>query len=111
MTLDDFAAYLQAHLAGEQGTPGLLTTDSFHALHAAVAGSYALGWDVVPTLSGVGAGGFWHNGSNLRWFAVAWFSPSADAGVFVATNGGGERGNAAITALDQLLRARITASP
>jgi CubicO group peptidase (beta-lactamase class C family) len=111
VTLDDFAAYLQAHLAGEEGTPGLLTTDSFHTLHTAVAGGYALGWNTISTVSGLGTSGFGHNGSNLRWFAVAWFSPAADAGVFVATNGGGERGNAAITALDQLLRARIAASP
>ena len=44
VTLDDFAAYLQAHLAGEQGTPGLLTVDSFRMLHTEVASSYALGW-------------------------------------------------------------------
>ncbi len=111
VTLDDFAAYLQAHLAGEQGTPGLLTTDSFHMLHTAVASDYALGWSVATSLSGLGAGGYVHNGSNLRWFAITWFSPSADAGVFVATNGGGERGNASITSLDLLLRARIAASP
>jgi CubicO group peptidase (beta-lactamase class C family) len=111
VTLDDFALYLQAHLAGEQGTPGLLTTDSFHMLHTAVASGYALGWSTISTVSGLGTSGFGHNGSNLRWFAVTWFSPAADTGVFVATNGGGERGNAAITALDQLLRARIAASP
>jgi CubicO group peptidase (beta-lactamase class C family) len=111
VTLDDFAAYLQAHLSGEQGTPGLLTTDSFRTLHTPVAGSYAMGWEVVPTFAVLGSSGFGHNGTNLRWFAVAWFSPAADAGVFVATNGGGERGNAAMTDLDRLLRARIVASP
>lgn len=111
VTLDDFAAYLQAHLAGEQGTPGLLTTDSFRTLHTSVAGSYSLGWEVVPTFAVLNTSGFGHNGTNLRWFAVAWFSPAADAGVFIATNGGGERGNAAMVALDQLLRARIVASP
>jgi CubicO group peptidase (beta-lactamase class C family) len=111
VTLDDFAAYLQAHLAGERGIPGLLTVDSFRTLHAEVASSYALGWEVVPTLAGLGQGGFGHNGSNGLWLAVAWFSPAADAGSLVVTNGGGERGFAAIAALDSLMRQRIAASP
>jgi CubicO group peptidase (beta-lactamase class C family) len=111
VTLDDFAAYLQAHLAGERGIPGLLTVDSFRTLHTEVASSYALGWEVVPTLAGLGQSGFGHNGSNGRWMAVTWFSPAADAGLLVVTNGAGERGFSAIAALDDLVRRRIAASP
>ncbi|HET9865512.1 MAG TPA: serine hydrolase domain-containing protein [Steroidobacteraceae bacterium] len=111
VSLDDFAAYLQAHLDGERGNGGLLTSETFHTLHTAVAPGYAMGWEVVSNLQGLNAAGFGHNGSNLRWFAQTWFSPSADAGVLVVTNGGGERGQAAVIALDQLLRARIAATP
>ena len=111
VTLDDFALYLQAHLAGEQGTPGLLTTESFRTLHTEVGGGYALGWGVSPSLQGLGAAGFSHAGSDGRWYAVTWFSPAADAAVLVTVNGGGDRGAAAATNLDALLRRRIAASP
>lgn len=111
VTLDDFAAYLQAHLTGERGGAGILTTDSWHVLHTAVAPGYAMGWDVVSSLQVLNAAGFGHSGSNNRWFAQMWFSPSADAGLLVVTNGGGERAAAAINALDGQLRARIVASP
>jgi len=111
VTLDDFAAYLQAHLAGERGTGGIVSADSFHMLHTEVAGAYALGWQVSSSLPDLGQGAFIHAGTNLRWFAATWFSPSADAGLFVATNGGGDRGSATLGALDGLMRRRISASP
>jgi CubicO group peptidase (beta-lactamase class C family) len=111
VTLDDFAAYLQAHLDGERGIGGLLTADTYRTLHTAVGPAYAMGWDVFSSLQGLDAAGFGHSGSNLRWFAVTWFSPSADAGVLVVTNGGGERGQAAVAALDMLLRQRVAATP
>jgi len=57
------------------------------------------------------SGGFIHNGSNLRWFALTWFSPDQDAGLLLVLNGAGERGQAAMAALDVLLRQRIAASP
>ena len=57
------------------------------------------------------AAGFFHNGSNLRWFAVTWFAPTRDTGLLLVTNGGGERASAAVTALDLVMRERIKASP
>jgi CubicO group peptidase (beta-lactamase class C family) len=110
-TLDDFTHYLQAHLDGARGMPGLLTTDSFDTLHAPVASDYALGWGVSGNLSPLGAAGFSHNGSNLRWFALTWFSPQKNAGLLIVLNGGGDRGFAAMSALDALLRQRIAVSP
>jgi len=110
-TLDDFVLYLQAHLDGERGIPGLLTAESFATLHVPVASGYALGWSVEGSLSPLGAGGFIHNGSNLRWFAVTWFSPQKNCGLLIVVNGGGERAFAAMSALDNLLRARVAASP
>ena len=110
-TLDDFVLYLQAHLDGARGIPGLLTTESYDILHAPVASGYALGWAAEGSLPPLGAGGFIHNGSNLRWFAVTWFSPQKNCGLLVVLNGGGDRAFAAMSALDNLLRARIAASP
>jgi hypothetical protein len=80
-------------------------------LHTVVGSGYALGWGVEPNLQGLNAAAFVHGGSNQRWFALMWFSPSADAGALVVTNGGGERGNAAVNSLDLLLRQRIVATP
>jgi CubicO group peptidase (beta-lactamase class C family) len=110
VTLDDFAAYLQAHLAGERGGTGILTSDSWQVLHTAVGPAYALGWEVVSNLQGLNAAGFGHNGSNGRWFAQMWFSPSADVGLLVVTNGGGDRASTALKVLDGQLRARIVAT-
>ncbi len=46
-TMDDFVRYLQAHLDGARGIPGLLTVESYANLHAPVASGYALGWTVA----------------------------------------------------------------
>ena len=109
-TLDDFARYLQAHLAGEQGVNGLVSAPTFATLHSPVASNYAYGWSVVSNLSPLGAAGNLHNGSNLRWFAVTWFSAQKDVGLLIVLNGGGDRAEAAISALDMLLRQRIAAT-
>jgi len=111
VTLGDFARYLQAHLDGARGIAGLLSTQSFATLHTDVARGYALGWVSNDTLSPLQAGGFFHNGSNGRWFAVTWFAPSREAGILLVTNCAGERPYAALTALDIALRERIQASP
>jgi len=110
-TLDDIASFLAAHLEGERGMSGLLTTESFVALHAPVTPGYALGWVDEPKLAPFDSRGSWHNGSNGWWYAQMWFVPSCDCAAFVATNGGGERANVAVSALDKLLRERIAASP
>jgi CubicO group peptidase (beta-lactamase class C family) len=110
-TLDDFSRYLMAHIAGLRGTPGLLTTQSFVTLHTPVAAGYAFGWEEVPALPELNAAASIHNGSNLRWFAQTWLAPTRDSGILVVANGGGERANAAILALDMLMRARVAATP
>ena len=113
VTLDDYARYLQAHLAGELGTSGILTSDSFRILHAPVeqAQNYAYGWQKISSLSGLGVPAYGHNGTNQRWFAVAWFAPDKNVGVLVVTNCGGDRGQEAMASLDAKLRERINASP
>lgn len=110
VSLGDYARYLQAHLSGAQGVPGLLSVDSFATLHEEVAPGYALGWSTFEGLAPLQAGGFFHNGSNLRWFAITWFAPSVDTGVLLVTNAGGERAFAALVGLDIAMRERVQAS-
>ena len=109
-TLDDFSKYLLAHMNGERGTPSLLRVDSFRTLHTPVVPDYALGWNVVPVI-GSSEPGFSHAGSNQRWLAFTWFAPSRNLAVLMVTNGGGDRGDAAISALNSVLRDRIEATP
>jgi CubicO group peptidase (beta-lactamase class C family) len=111
VSLGDFARYLQAHLAGAQGSAGLLGVGSFNTLHSAVAPGYALGWSIHDVLPPLQVAGFSHTGSNLRWLAVTWFAPSLDTGVLLVSNGGGDRASAALAALDVAMRERIGASP
>jgi len=110
-TMDDFMRYLQAHMAGEQGTPGILSVASFRTLHTVVSQSYALGWLQVAPLEGLGATAYGHNGTNLKWFALTWFVPDRDVGLLAVTNCGGDRGNQILSKLDLKLRDRIAASP
>jgi CubicO group peptidase (beta-lactamase class C family) len=111
VSLADFARYLQAHLAGAQGSAGLLSVESFDTLHSAVAPGYALGWSTHDVLPPLLSGGFLHTGSNLRWLAITWFAPALDTGVLLVSNGGGDRAFAALSALDVAMRERIGASP
>jgi CubicO group peptidase (beta-lactamase class C family) len=106
-TLDDIASFMAAHIDGERGMPGLLTPQSFTTLHTAVVPGYALGLGENPSLPPFNAHGNTHGGSNLRWLAQMWFVPSCNCAMFIATNGGGDRAEAAIQALDSLLRERI----
>ena len=87
------------------------TTESFDMLHTPVASDYALGWWWPARYRRSGAAASIHNGSNLRWFAVTWFSPQKNAGLLIVLNGGGERGFAAMSALDTLLRAENRGEP
>jgi CubicO group peptidase (beta-lactamase class C family) len=111
VSLEDFARYLQIHLAGAQGSAGLLSLESFNTLHTSVAPGYALGWSTRDALPPLQAGGFLHTGSNLRWLAITWFAPSLDTGVLLVSNGGGDRAFAALAALDVAMRERVGASP
>jgi CubicO group peptidase (beta-lactamase class C family) len=110
-TLEDYARFMQAHIAGARGTPGLLTADSFQMLQRPVTANYALGWNHADSLPTLGVAGVSHGGSTGRWFSVVWLAPSLDAGVMVVTNGGGERGSAAVAALEGLMARRLMASP
>jgi hypothetical protein len=99
-----------AHVAGARGVAGLVTVPTFETLHTPLAG-YALGWGIAPDLAGVGGLGLTHAGSNLRWWAEVWLSPSRDAGALIVTNAGSPRAIAAVNALNMAIRQRLAATP
>ncbi|MEO8062341.1 MAG: hypothetical protein ABI821_06300 [Pseudomonadota bacterium] len=70
-------------MSGDCGTPVPLTTESVAMLHT----------------------------PNGRWFTQVWFVPSCNCAMSVATNGGGDRAETAIFALDGVLRERLLRSP
>jgi CubicO group peptidase (beta-lactamase class C family) len=110
-SLDDMSRYLNAHMEGQRGVDGLLDASSFQMLHTVVASDYALGWGYWASLEDLGAEGWTHGGTNQRWFAITWFSPSRNEAVFVVANAGGDRARAAVEALDRAVRLRLVASP
>jgi len=87
-TLQDFSAYMAAHLAGERGGDGVLLAATFARLHTPQPGTdYAGGW-VTNTNGWAGTPSFWHNGSNGRWFAHTVIAADRNAAVFAASNSG-----------------------
>jgi CubicO group peptidase (beta-lactamase class C family) len=111
VTLNGYAQFMLAQLAGARGAPGLVTTASFATLHTAVASDYALGWETPPTMQTLGVSAIGHTGSTGRWFSLVWLAPSIDTGLMIVANGGGERASAAIQALDLRIRERVVATP
>jgi len=109
-TLEDYARFMQAHIAGARGVSGLLQAESFKILQRAVIDNYALGWN-TQTFPTLGAAGVSHGGTTGRWFSLVWLAPTLDEGLMVATNGGGERGAAVVQAIEALMAQRIAASP
>ena len=110
-TLDDYARFMIAHLAGASGVPGLVSEESFATLHSEVAPNSGLGWGVTPALQTLDIAGLTHTGSTGRWFSLVWLAPSLDMGLVIVANGGGDRAIAAIEALDSRIRARVIATP
>jgi CubicO group peptidase (beta-lactamase class C family) len=85
-TLDDFAAYMSAHLAGARGEDGLIRAANFARLHTPQPGTiYSGGWVVEPA-AWAGTPVIWHNGSNGRWFAHTVIARDKNAAFLVATN-------------------------
>ncbi len=84
-SLPDLGKYLLAHLNGENGTSGIVSSQSFKYLHQPRAnagqGIYAaLGWFIFPD------GAIWHNGSNTLNFAEMIIFPKANLAIGIATN-------------------------
>jgi CubicO group peptidase (beta-lactamase class C family) len=111
ITLDDYAQFMIAHLAGARGVPGLVSAESFTTLHTPVASDYALGWGTPATMQTLNVAALGHTGSTNRWFSLVWLAPSIDTGLMIVANGGGERALAAIRALDLSIRERVIETP
>lgn len=75
-TLNDMKKYIRFHL----GMTNLLSQNSLDILHREVNNStYALGWNVNEY-------GFFHAGSNSRWYAMLFVSADGEYACFAVTN-------------------------
>lgn len=109
-TLDDYARFIAAHLAGARGIDGIVTTTTFSRLHTPPAGAaYALGWEVERPDFADGML-LQHAGSNRRWLAQAGLLPALDAGILIVTNAASTEARNAVDELSALLAERILAS-
>jgi len=85
----DWAKFVQAHLRGEQGEPGILGPNTFKRLHTPpFGGNYGFGWTTTDR-PWAGGRALTHTGSNTMNYAVAWLAPARDFAVLVMTNQGG----------------------
>jgi CubicO group peptidase (beta-lactamase class C family) len=88
-SIGDWAKFIQAHLRGEKGEPGILQPETFRKLHTATYGDYGFGWIVAQRSWGGRV--LTHAGSNNQNYAVVWMAPMHDFAVLVATNQGGDK--------------------
>jgi CubicO group peptidase (beta-lactamase class C family) len=101
MTLEDWAKFIAAHVAGERGEGRLLKPETWKKIHEPPPGAgekYAFGWLVTkrPWAAATGADGqktagitYTHAGSNTMWYCVTWLAPERDFAVLVTCNQGG----------------------
>jgi CubicO group peptidase (beta-lactamase class C family) len=92
LPIRDYGRYLQAHLRGLRGRPGLLRPETFQVLHEPVSRNekgvgYALGWGIAE-LDGVPT--HVHTGSAGTFVACVALQPSRDLAVALMTNAGGD---------------------
>jgi CubicO group peptidase (beta-lactamase class C family) len=109
-TLQDYANFMLAHIAGARGVPGIVSASGFEMLHAPVAGGSALGWGFTPFADWARGPVLSHSGSNARWYTVVRLAPALDAGLLVAVNAGNTRAEAAIDSVGDLILERFEAS-
>ena len=84
-SIGDWAKFIQMHLRGERGEPGLLKPETLKYLHTAHFGDYGFGWGYTQR---PWAGGLvlTHTGSNTMNLAIVWMAPLKDFAVLVMTN-------------------------
>ncbi len=103
-TLDDYAKFVAAHLAGARGEDGIVSAETFATLHTPPeGGDYAMGWMVLER-GWAGGRALSHSGSNTMWFATVWIAPEKNLAYFGATNVGGKK---AFGAVDKVITALI----
>jgi CubicO group peptidase (beta-lactamase class C family) len=85
-SIGDWAKFIQVHLRGELGEPGLLKPETFKLLHTApFGGEYGFGWLIVQR-AWAGGTALNHAGSNTQNYAIVWIAPAKDFAVLVMTN-------------------------
>jgi D-alanyl-D-alanine carboxypeptidase len=91
--LRDWGRFLQLHLRGDRGEPGLLLSPAtFTKLHTPWAGGdYALGW-IVTEQPWADGRALTHSGTNTMFFATTWIAPNRNRILVAATNRGDDRG-------------------
>lgn len=103
-TMDDYAKFVAAHLAGARGEDGIVSAETFATLHTPPeGGDYAMGWMVLER-GWAGGRALSHSGSNTMWFATVWIAPEKNLAYFGATNVGGKK---AFGAVDKTITALI----
>ncbi len=89
-TIEEWAAFVEAHLDGARGRPTPLAVTDWKRLHTPPFGDgFALGWATAER-GWAGGTALTHAGSNGMNYAVAWLAPKADFAVVAATNTGAE---------------------
>jgi CubicO group peptidase (beta-lactamase class C family) len=104
-SIGDWAKFIQAHLRGERGEPGLLKPETFKHLHTSPYGDYGFGWLLAPR-PWAGGMALNHAGSNTMNFAIVWMAPLKDFAVLTMTNQA-DPGDVTFNACDEVEAALI----
>src|SRR5262249_10470546 len=112
-SMGDLARFAAFHLSRGASNPGLLPPDIFDMLHTDSTGDslgYAMGWQLVRTRKGEPV--LMHDGTAGPFYCRLVVFPQRDRAVAVATNVGGDLGQAACEkATGPLLRVAETLPP
>lgn len=128
MNLPDWARYIALHARADHALLddkpaddpafGLVSKSSMAKLHQAIDGEgdgvrnsdnsgYAMGWGVGERPWAHGRV-LTHSGSNTMWFCVVWIAPKRDFAVLIATNAGGDAGQACDQAAGAVIASVLT---
>lgn len=87
ISMRELALFGADQLRGARGEPGtLLRPQSYRFLHRRLPTGYATGWALGPR------GELFHDGTNLRWFALIRVLPAENLVIAIAANALGEEG-------------------
>jgi CubicO group peptidase (beta-lactamase class C family) len=98
-SIGSYATFVQMHLRGLRGTPGLVSAETFRHLHTA-NDRYAYGWGVQEF---EGATTSAHSGSADTFYAVVVLQAQRDLAVAAVTNAAGERAQKCVVELTREL--------
>ena len=98
-TIRSYAEFVQTHLRGLQGTPALVSAETFRHLHTPDEG-YAFGWGVQQFEDATASV---HSGSADTFYAVVVLQAERDLAVATVANAAGERAARAVVELTREL--------